>query len=159
MADPTPVAKSGYVNGADLLLSVGGQAIGHCTTHTTTYNSETKERAVKPASSVAYAGASLWKEKGIVGLSVSINFEGLRHYGETEGGFKALLNAWKTGVPVTVTAYERDSSAAPYLSGSFVITSLEEGDPAQDDATYSGTLENSGAVTITPANLTGETIS
>ena len=159
MADPTPLAKSGYVNGADLLLSVGGKAIGHCTTHTCTYNTETKERAVKPASSVAYGGASLWKEKGVVGLGVSINFEGLRHFGETEGGLKTLLNAWKSGTAVQVTAYERDSSASPYLSGSFVIASLEQSAPAQDDSTYSGTLENSGAVTITPANLTGETIS
>ena len=159
MADPTPVAKSGYVNGADLLLSVGGKAIGHCTTHTCTYNTETKERAVKPATSVAYGGTSLWKEKGVVGLSVSINFEGLRHFGETEGGLKTLLNAWKSGTAVQVTAYERDSSASPYLSGSFVIASLEQSAPAQDDATFSGTLENNGAVTITPANLTGETIS
>lgn len=156
---PDPVAKSGYVNGADILLAVGGKAIGHCTTHTTTYNTETKERAIKPAASVAYAVASLWKEKGVTGLSVSINFEGLRHYGETEGGFKALLNAWKTGQPVQVTAFERDSDNAPYLSGSFVITSLEASNPAQDDATYSGTLENNGAVTITPSALTGEAIS
>lgn len=156
---PDPVVKSGYVNGADVLLAVGGKAIGHCTTHTTTYNTETKERAVKPAASVAYAAASLWKEKGVTGLSVSINFEGLRNYGETEGGFKALLNAWKTGQPVTVTAYERDESSSPYLSGSFVITSLEASNPAQDDATYSGTLENNGVVTITPSALTGETLS
>ena len=156
---PDPVAKSGYVNGADILLSVGGKAIGHCTTHTTTYNTETKERSVKPASSVAYPTASLWKEKGVVGLGVTINFEGLRHFGETEGGFKSLLNAWKTGAAVAVTAYERDSSASPYLSGNFVITSLESSNPAQDDATYSGTLENNGAVTITPSALSGETIS
>ena len=148
MADPTPVAKSGYINGADLLLSVGGKAIGHCTTHTCTYNTETKERAVKPASSVAYGGTSLWKEKGV-----------LRHFGETEEGLKSLLNAWKSGAAVTVTAYERDSSASPYLSGSFVIASLEQTAPAQDDSTFSGTLENNGEVTITPTNLTGETIS
>ena len=159
MADPTPVAKSGYINGADLLLSVGGKAIGHCTTHTCTYNTETKERAVKPVASVAYGGTSLWKEKGVVGLGVSINFEGLRHFGETEEGLKSLLNAWKSGAAVTVTAYERDSSASPYLSGSFVIASLEQTAPAQDDSTFSGTLENNGAVTITPNNLTGETIS
>ena len=32
-----------YINGSDLLLKVGEGAVGHCTTHTTTYNSETKE--------------------------------------------------------------------------------------------------------------------
>ena len=115
-----------------------------------------KAAAAEPA---AYgSGTSLWKEKGMVGLSVSINFEGLRHFGETEGGLKTLLNAWKSGAAVTVTAYERDSSTSPYLSGSFVIASLEQTAPAQDDSTFSGTLENNGAVTITPSALTGETL-
>ena len=42
------MAKQGYVNGSDLLMSIGGKACGHCTSHTATYNSETKDRAVKP---------------------------------------------------------------------------------------------------------------
>ena len=33
MTKPT----SGYVNGSDILLSVGGKAVGHCTTHTITF--------------------------------------------------------------------------------------------------------------------------
>ena len=45
------MAKSGYCNGSDMLLYVNGKAVGSCTTHTTTFNSETKERAVKPVAS------------------------------------------------------------------------------------------------------------
>ena len=56
MTKPT----SGYVNGSDILLSVGGKAVGHCTTHTITFNSETKDRAVKPAAANGYS-AGLWK--------------------------------------------------------------------------------------------------
>lgn len=55
MTKPT----SGYVNGSDILLSVGGKAVGHCTTHTITFNSETKDRAVKPAAANGYS-AGLW---------------------------------------------------------------------------------------------------
>ena len=135
--------KSGYVNGSDLLLFIGGKAVGHCTTHTTTYTSETKDRAVKPVASKGLS-SGLWKGKGVTGLSISISFEGLRNYDETETGFKALRAAWKTGKPVDVECREREKDTDPYLKGKFVIASLEEGAPGQDDATYSGSLENDG---------------
>lgn len=141
-----------YINGSDLLLGLGrdNQAVGHSTSHTTTFNTETKERAVKPLASKTSA-QSQWKEKGITGKSVSISADGLRFgEGETEYGFKQLLAAYKTGKSIPVTAYERGNSEKPYLSGKFVITSLEESTPAQDDATYSVTLENDGYVEIDP---------
>lgn len=50
--------KDDYINGSDLLLNVGGKAIGHCTTHTTTFNSDTKERAVKPVASASKTSGS-----------------------------------------------------------------------------------------------------
>ena len=71
--------KTGYCNGSDMLLYIGGKAVGHCTTHTTTINSETKERAVKPVA-IEGISAGRWKNKGVVGLSVSISAEGLVFY-------------------------------------------------------------------------------
>lgn len=143
--------KSGYCNGSDVLLYVGGKAIGSCTTHTTTFNSETKERAVKP---VATKGLSsgLWKNKGVVGLSYSISAEGLVFYDETECGFKDLFAMWKAGKSVEVKCMEREESATPYLAGKCVITSLEETAPAQDDTTYSISLENDGEPTTLDEN-------
>ena len=136
-------ARTGYCNGSDMLVYVGGKAVGHCTSHTATFNSETKDRAVKPVASAGLS-AGLWKGKTVTGLSVSISAEGLVHYDETESGFKELLAAWKTGAPVTVKCMERANDNEPYLEGSFVITSLERTDPAQDDSTYSIQLENNG---------------
>lgn len=149
------MAKEGYINGSDLLIKIAGKAVGHCTSHTLTFASETKDRAVKPVAS-ATISTSLWKGKGVTGLSVSISAEGLRNYDETEGGFKTLVSAWVTGQPVEVIGFERESDATPYLSGNFVITNLEETSPAQDDATYSISLENDGVVTITNTAITGE---
>lgn len=136
-------ARTGYCNGSDMLVYVGGKAVGHCTSHTATFNSETKDRAVKPVASASLS-AGLWKGKTVTGLSISISAEGLVHYDETESGFKELLAAWKTGAPVTVKCMERANDNEPYLEGSFVITSLERTDPAQDDSTYSIQLENNG---------------
>ncbi len=143
------VPTSGYVNGSDILLSIAGKAVGHCTSHTITYNSETKDRAVKPAASQSYA-AGLWKGKGVTGLSISISAEGLRFYGETENGFEEIAAKWGEGQHVAVLAYEREGDASPYLSGNFIITSIEESSPAQDDATYTVNLESDGEPTEYP---------
>lgn len=153
--------KNGYVNGSDMLLYVGDTAVGSCTSHTTTFNSETKERAVKPAASQVM-GAGLWKRKGVVGLSFSISAEGLCFYDEAEYGYKSLLAAWKAGQPVTVKCMERAASPtdtpAPYLEGACVITSLERTDPAQDDSTYSLQLDNDGEPTTLDETAITETV-
>ena len=135
--------KKGYCNGSDMMVYVGGKAVGHCTTHTTTLNSETKDRAVKPVATASIS-AGLWKGKGVTGLSISISAEGLVFYGESETGYKALYAAWKAGQSIEVKCMERENSDKPYLKGKFVIASLERTDPAQDDSTYTVNLENDG---------------
>jgi len=135
--------KTGYCNGSDMLVYIAGKAVGHCSTHTITMNSETKDRAVKPIASKGIS-AGLWKGKGVTGLSISISAEGLVFYGEAETGYKALVAAWKAGKSVEVKCMERESSDKPYLKGKFVIASLERTDPAQDNSTYTVNLENDG---------------
>jgi len=149
--------KKGYVNGSDLLMSIDGAACGHCTSHTTTYNSETKDRAVKPAATEAAENAGLFKEKTVTGLSVQVKCEGLRFYSETESGLKALLAKWKVGGVVELKGFVRGSDASPYMSGNFIIASLEEGAPAGDDTTYNATFDNTGAVTIDENVVDGAT--
>lgn len=139
------MAKTGFCNGSDMLLYINGKAVGSCTSHSATFSSETKERAVKPVASLGVQ-SGLWKKKGVVGLSYSISAEGLVFYNETEFGYKSLLAAWKTGQSVTVKCMERESET-PYLEGKCVIASLERTDPAQDDSTYSISLENDGEPT------------
>lgn len=147
------MVQTGYVNGSDLLLSIGGKALGHSTNHKTTFNSETKDRAVKPIQTQGVS-AGLWKDKGVTGLSISISAEGLRFYDETEGGFTELAAKWGAGTVVEVKAFPRGdgkpATQTPYLVGNFVITSIEEDAPAQDDATYSINLENAGEPTTYP---------
>ena len=161
MADNT-----GYINGSDLLLKVGGKAVGHCTSHTLTFNSETKDRAVKPVAS-ATKSSGLWKGKGVTGLSISISAEGLRFYDETENGHEQMASLWGKNASVEVEAFKRGGDKTPYVKGNFVIASLEETSPAQDDATYSVSLENDGEpetypgkdATATQATDTGKAVS
>lgn len=132
-----------YINGSNALLAIGGEALGHCTTHTFSMSAETKERAVKPVASDT-ATTGLWKNKGITGLSISISGEGYIYSGETEYGFDKLMAAMASGKSVTVTCFARGNSESPYFKGSCVITSLERSDPAQDDSTFTVGLENDG---------------
>lgn len=143
------MADTGYINGSDLLLSVGGKAVGHCTTHTLTFNSETKDRAVKPEAT-AGKSAGLWKQKGVTGLSISISAEGLRFYDETENGYDQISPLWGKGDSVEVEAFRRGGDTTPYVRGKFVIASLEETSPAQEDSTYSVSLENDGEPDVYP---------
>lgn len=132
-----------YCNGSNMLLYLGEDAFGHCTTHTATMNSETKDRAVKPAASKAKTNG-MWKEKGVTGLSIAISAEGLIYDGETEASYQKMLAAWKSGQPVKIKCTQRGESKKPYLAGSFIISSLERTDPAQDDSTYTINLDNNG---------------
>ena len=137
-----------YINGSDLLVKVGGVAVGHCTTHTATFSTETKDTAVKPAASVASGSGSLFKNKRVSGLSVQVKADGIVFSGETESGFKDILAAWKGGTPVELVLIKRENDDNPYCSGNFIISSLENTAPAGEDATYSATFDNDGAVTI-----------
>lgn len=132
-----------YCNGSNMLLYLGEDAFGHCTTHTATMNSETKDRAVKPAASKAKTNG-MWKEKGVTGLSIAISAEGLIYDGETEASYGKMMAAWKSGQPVNIKCMQRGDSKKPYLAGSFIISSLERTDPAQDDSTYTINLDNNG---------------
>lgn len=132
-----------YCNGSNMLLYLGEDAFGHCTTHTATMNSETKDRAVKPVASKAKTNG-MWKEKGVTGLSIAISAEGLIYDGETEASYQKMLAAWKSGQPVKIKCMQRGESKKPYLAGSFIISSLERTDPAQDDSTYTINLDNNG---------------
>ena len=138
-----------YINGSDLLVNVGGKAVGHSTSCQITLSAETKERAVKPLSSLP-SQSGLWKDKGITGLAVSISADGLRVQSETEKGFMEIAPDWGKGDTVAVEVYDRGNTSSPILKGDFVITSLEITGPAQDDITYSVSLENAGEPEVYP---------
>lgn len=135
-----------YFNGSNMLLFLEDDAIAHCTSHSVSMSTETKEHAVKPPASAA-ASVSRFKSKTVVGLSYSVKTDGLVFVGDTEAGYAKLLKAWKAGESVKIKCMERGADT-PYLKGSVVITSLERNDPAGDDSTYSASFENDGAPEI-----------
>ena len=149
------MSNNNYVNGSDLLLKVGDKCVGHCTTHTLTFGSETKEHAVKPVASKKKS-AGLWKGQSVTSLSIEIKAEGLIFTDETENGFSQISPLWGAGDSIAVEAFEREGDSTPYVKGYFVIDSLEQTAPAQDDATYSISLKNDGEPEVYPGKPTAE---
>ena len=153
--------KTGYCNGDDVLLSIGGKAVGHCTSHKVSVKTTTQERAVKPAAASALSKQGLFTQKSAKKVEVTVSFDAMVFYGETEEGYKDILAKIMSGTPVDVSCFERSETAMtgatlpdPYLTGSFIVDSLEKTAKAQEDVTYSGQLSNNGEVTLDATKLT-----
>lgn len=138
-------ATGGYREGTDLILSVDGKALGHSTTCKISDSSETGERVTKEAQT------GKWKEKYIKSLSETVTAEGFSYEGD-QMGYPALKSLMLSSATVHLTYSYRangnnGTAANQAYEGDFVITSLEETGDAGDDAKWSVTFENTGAVT------------
>lgn len=112
------------------------------TSHTITYSGETKERVTKDTANGAFS------KKKVTKLSVTIKCEALTLFG-TGNVYQKLLAIMKSREPVKLKygySEEAGDASSSYEEGMFVITSLEQNSPADDDATYSTTFENDGNV-------------
>ncbi|WP_455962502.1 phage tail tube protein [Bacteroides bouchesdurhonensis] len=143
--------ETGFAHGSDMLVGLmieeAFTPFGHSKTCTISNKAETKERAVKPSLEERSAAANVgkWKEKSVNGLSVEISSEGFKFYGDAMG-YDKLLELWEQSQPVTVRYALRGEETTKYREGKFLITSLEEVSPSDDDATYTISMENSGPV-------------
>ena len=141
---------SGYRNGCDLIMGLVinnvFKPLGYSTGCKISDSTETGERVTKESES-AY-----WKEKYIKSLAESITADGFVYdYGtgtETGVSFPNLKDLWINRTKVKVRYKYRSQTGANegLYEGDFIITSLEQDGPADDDEKWSVTFENSGAV-------------
>jgi predicted secreted protein len=133
------VTKEGYIHGSNMILSVNDVPLGHSKSCQIQNQAETKDRATKEVAN------GKWNDKSVSKLSVSISAEGFV-FADDKMGYDTLLELWEKGEAVDVKYAYRGEESTCYRTGKFLITSLEESDPADDDSTYSISLENSGEV-------------
>lgn len=136
-----------YRDGTDLILSVGGHALGHSTECKISYKAETGTRKTKEAA------AGKWDEKYVKSLGCTVTAGGFVYDTDdgnatTRTGINALREAFKNHAEVDASWAYRDGSDID--GGKFIISSLEHEGKAGDDETYAITLENSGAVGLVP---------
>ncbi len=135
------------LDGTDLILSVGGNALGFSTGCKVSTTTETGERVTKEASS------GKWKEKFVKSFSESITADGcVLTDGDTSTPTYDQLKALQlAGEPIDVSYNLRNGDSRTGKSeggykGKYIITSLDLDAQAGDDAKYSVSLENSGKV-------------
>lgn len=146
--------KTGYINGSDMLMSIDGQCVGHCSSHAVKVNTENKEHAVKPLRNITDMTASLFASRKVTKVNINITADGFGFYDEKEFGYPELLAKCLAGEPVDVKCFERGNDTTPYLAGKFVISSLDHTSPANDDVTYSISLDNDGQPDVDTEGLT-----
>lgn len=149
------MAKS-VLDGTDLILSIGGNALGFSTGCKVSTSTETGERITKEAAS------GKWKEKYVKSFSESISADGcvLTDGDEKTPTYDQLKDMMLKGEPVTAAYNLRDGDqrtgkTAGGYTGNYIITSLELDGQAGDDAKYSIQLENSGKVEKLQNGLSG----
>ena len=140
------VAKS-VLDGTDLILSVGGKALGFSTGCKVSTSVETGERVTKEASS------GKWKEKYVKSFSESISADGcvLTDGNAETPTYDQLKDLMLKGDPVDAAYSLRDEDkrtgkTTGGYAGKYIITSLDLDGQAGDDAKYSVQLENSGEI-------------
>ena len=123
------------INGGDITVTQGGTLIANSTSHTLTINMATRETSNKDD------GIYTSRQGGR--LDVSVQVEGLI----ATGGFKTLLSLIVARTPLTLALKE---GVTTYMSGSFLLTSVEQSAPDQENVTYSANFEYAGGTLSLP---------
>ncbi len=138
---------SKVLDGTDLILSVGGKALGFSTGCKITTTTETGERVTKEAT------AGKWKEKYVKSFSESISADGvvLVDGTATTPTYDQLKDLQIAGAAIECTyavrsGSTREGKTSGQYKGNYIITSLDLDGQAGDDAKYSIQLENCGKV-------------
>lgn len=136
------------LNGADLILSIDGEALGFATGCKISTTAETGERRTKETS------GGMWPEKYVKGLSEEISGDGLTLRKKSDGmpTYDEIKAKMLARTPITAHYSLRDGDkrtgkAAGGYTGKFLITSLEIDGQAGDDSKYSFKLSSHGPVT------------
>lgn len=127
-----------YINTAENSGTPTWKAQALATSHTITYNTETKERLTKDS-----PGGN--PKKRITAVKVTIKADALRSFGDSDK--KRLLAAMKAKQNILLKyGFAAEETGDEYEEGEFVIDSLEEVSQAGEDVTYSAQFSSSGEV-------------
>lgn len=146
---PQSTQDFSYVDGGAIMLyvEIGSDsdkkfvATAGAKSHKISYKATMKTRQTKDTEN------SLYEQKDVKTIAVTISVDGLVAVGDNRIGSKELLQMLKKGTKVKVRyGAKADALKGSYEEGLFLIESWEESSPAGDDATYSAQLVNSGAV-------------
>ena len=121
-----------FEKGNDIKVSVGSTLIGGQQNCSINRETETSDTTTKDS--------GVWSEAEAIGLSWSVDLDGLVNVGEE--GLKALETAWENLQQVDV----KYGTSSNYKSGKAIITSLSSNSANKEKTTYSVSLQGVGAL-------------
>ena len=131
------------LDGTDLLLSVGGKALGYSTSCKISTSTETGERVTKEAATAR------WKQAYVKSFSETITADGLvlTNSDAEKPTYKELKALQLAGEPVIAAYYQRSSEGGSIAyNGKYIITKLDIDATAVEDTKYIIELQNSGDI-------------
>ena len=153
----------GYRQGRDLLLGFVNTnrfvPLGYSTGCKISDKTDTGERVTKEqANDLGQIQNAIWKEKYVKGLSETITAEGFVYDGDAanHNGMPSLKGIFLAARPVTLRYKYRkaDEGRDKYYEGQYILTSLDQDGPADDDEKWNVTFENTGEVKEVAENET-----
>lgn len=134
----------GVVNGTNLRIYDGSDPLGYATSCTLDMSAETRETLSKDS-------VSSWGESEVGQLSATLSFEGFFSEDTTINSdtVKSVEDIFtKFSAKTSISwKFTTDVTGEVEYSGSGFLTALNFSAPVEENATYSGTITVSGAVT------------
>lgn len=127
-----------YINGSDIVLSVGDKVMLGAKTH---------KRQIKTTTTVVTdkdVEDSLYERKVVKKVDITITCDGFCKTGDTS--IEEIEEAITQGKSVKLKyGYKQSKNGGKsFTEGDFIVSSFDETDPASDNSTYSATFVNDG---------------
>jgi len=132
---------AGIINGTNLRLYKGSNAIAYALECTLDFSREMTEQLHKDNA------AGDWPTRSASTKNCSISFSALYADDASATNFNELWTDWDGGTGITAKV-STGTTGEDYWSGTFLVESLSLTAPDKEDSSYSGTLVSSGAVTM-----------
>jgi hypothetical protein len=131
------MATTGIINGTNLLVFTGGNAITHSTSASISFSMETRDASTKDS-----AG---YREILEGQRSFTIECEAMTAF-DASNGFEELFAAWVARTKLQIT-FGTEDGADQFYRGDGYCTSLSVDSGVEDSSTFSASFEMTGQVT------------
>lgn len=133
--------STGIINGSNLRVYVGANAVAYATEGSLSLSREFTEQLHKDN-----AGSG-WSERSPHTKNATITVSALYADDAASSNLNELFTAWDAGTSLTIK-FSTEDSGDDFWSGNFYCESLELNAPDKDDASYSATFVSDGAITM-----------
>lgn len=136
------MASTGVINGTDLRIYIGGEAVGYATSCTLDMSADTRDTIHKDSPGTGWAQSAIGTKSG------SVSFDGFINEDSASAKVSDLFTYFDDETLIGC-AFKTATSGDTRYDFSGYITSLSQTGPVEENSTFSGSITISGAITKT----------